>query len=386
MTGRVCFLFNHEDVHQIAHTLPVAQALAAADPKLLVTIAVSSDAQHATVVSMLGRPPSNLTLTQLTLNPAMEGLTNALSRIAPVRRLAILHAHRAYFQSFDALVVPEFTTTQLRSRWGLIHPKLICIPHGGGDRSVGFTDELRLFDLILVAGEKTRQRMLDRHPMLADQIKVCGYPKFDAMDLNRRPRLFDNDKPVVVYNPHFDPKLSSWYRFGPAILDYFAKQDRFNFVFAPHVMLFRKWLHGSLEHRHIRLRGDVPAQCLGLPHMLVDTGSPRSVDMTYTLAGDIYLGDVSSQIYEWIIRPRPAIFMNSHSAHWQDDPNYAHWHLGPVLSDVADLPAVLDMAVAAPGQFAAAQKAARDYTFSITQEPAAARCARAILDLLPQSP
>ncbi len=64
MTGRVCFLFNHEDVHQIAHTLPVAQALAAAEPQLLVTIAVSSEAQHATVVSMLGRPPQNLTLTQ----------------------------------------------------------------------------------------------------------------------------------------------------------------------------------------------------------------------------------------------------------------------------------------------------------------------------------
>lgn len=386
MTQRICFLFNHEDVHQIAHTLPVAQALAAANPAASIDIAVSSASQHTAVLNMLGELPANVTLTQLNLPPAVEGLTTLISRIAPVRRLAILRSHRAYFEGFDALVVPEFTTTQLRSRWGLTQPKLVCIPHGGGDRSVGFSDELRLFDLILVAGEKTRQRMLDRHPMLAPQIKVCGYPKFDAMDLNRRPRLFDDDKPVVVYNPHFDPKLSSWYRFGPAILNYFAQQSQFNFVFAPHVMLFRKWLHGSLEHRHLRLRGDVPASIMGLPHMLIDTGSSKSVDMTYTLAGDIYLGDVSSQIYEWIIRPRPAIFLNSHEAKWQDDPNYAHWHLGPVLSDMASLPAALAHATATPDAYAPAQQAARDFTFSMTDEPAATRCARAILDLLRQSP
>ena len=386
MTQRVCFLFNHEDVHQIAHTLPVAQALARAAPHVHVELAASSGAQHAAILDMLGNAPANLTLKLLTLGPVTELLTGALSRIAPVRRLAVLRSYRAYFESFDALVVPEFTTTILRSHWGLMKPKLVCIPHGGGDRSVGFTDELRLFDLILVAGEKTRQRMLDRHPMLAHQIKVCGYPKFDALDLDRRPRLFEDDKPVVVYNPHFDPRLSSWYRFGPAIIDYFAEQDQFNFVFAPHVMLFRKWLHGSLEHRHLKLRGTVREDVRALPHMRIDTGSTRSVDMTYTLAGDIYLGDVSSQIYEWIIRPRPAIFFNSHDADWQADPNYAHWHLGPVLTDVADLPDALRAAIDTPQAYAPAQSAAREATFSMAGTPAAPRCARAILDLLHQSP
>ena len=348
MTQRVCFLFNHEDVHQVAHSLPVARALAKLRPDVHVEVAVSSAAQDAAVRQLIGNEPSDarIVVTRLGLNPVMDVATSALSRIVPARRVAILARHLDYLKSFDVLVVPEFTSTLLKSRWQLDRPKLVCIPHGSGDRSVGFSDELRLFDLILVAGDKTRQRMLDRHPMMADRIKSCGYPKFETLNLNRKPKLFENDRPVVVYNPHFDPRLSSWYRFGQDVLRYFAGQDQYNLVFAPHVMLFRKLIHGSMEHRQLRWRGTVPAEMQKLPHILIDTGSARSVDMTYTLAGDVYLGDVSSQIYEWIIRPRPAIFLNSHDANWTEDPNYAHWNLGHVLDNLKALPEALAAASA----------------------------------------
>ncbi|MFM7028149.1 MAG: hypothetical protein ACKOXK_05680 [Chakrabartia sp.] len=380
MTKPVCFLFNHEDVHQIAHSLPVARALAQAHPALDIEIAVSTAAQRNAVSALLGDDAARLGLrvVELGLSPWMEGITSALSRIVPARRVAILSRHLAYLKGFDALVVPEFTSTLLRSRWQLTRPALICIPHGSGDRSVGFSDELRLFDLILVAGEKTRGRMLDRHPMLASRIKVCGYPKFDTLDLTRKPKLFNNDRPTVVYNPHFDPKLSSWYRFGPDVLRFFAEQDRYNLVFAPHVMLFRKLIHGSLEHRELKWRGSVPDRYRHLDHMMIDPGSTRSVDMTYTLAGDIYLGDVSSQIYEWIMRPRPAIFLKSHPVDWQHDANYGHWALGPVLDNVAALPATLDALTADATPYLAAQRAAAEATVATGPGTASARCAHAI--------
>ncbi len=384
MTQRVCFLFNHEDVHQVAHSLPVAHALAALRPDVHVEVAVSSEAQEAAVGKFLGNRPNeaSIRVTRLGLSPIMDAAASALSRIVPARRVAILARHLDYLKSFDVLVVPEFTSTLLKSRWQLDRPRLVCIPHGSGDRSVGFSDELRLFDLILVAGDKTRQRMIDRHPMMADRIKSCGYPKFDTLDLNRKPKLFANDRPVVVYNPHFDPRLSSWYRFGQDVLRYFAEQDRYNLVFAPHVMLFRKPLHGSMEHRELRWRGTVPAEVSAMPHMLIDTGSTRSVDMTYTLAGDIYLGDVSSQIYEWIIRPRPAIFLNSHAANWAEDPNYAHWHLGPVLDGVDALPAALAAASAPQDPFRPVQEAAREANFAQSDRSASQRCALEISQIL----
>jgi CDP-glycerol glycerophosphotransferase (TagB/SpsB family) len=236
--------------------------------------------------------------------------------------------------------------------------------------------------LILVAGDKTRQRMIDRHPIMADRIKSCGYPKFDTLDLNRKPKLFENDRPVVVYNPHFDPRLSSWYRFGQDVLRYFAEQDQYNLVFAPHVMLFRKLIHGSMEHRQLRWRGTVPAEMHRLPQILIDTGSTRSVDMTYTLAGDIYLGDVSSQIYEWIIRPRPAIFLNSHAANWAEDSNYAHWNLGPVLDNHKALPAALATASAPQDPFRTAQEAAREANFAQSDRSASQRCALELSQIL----
>ncbi len=384
MTKRVCFLFNHEDVHQVAHTLPVALELAGLNADVEVEIAVSTAEQATAVESLIqARPIANTPLVRrLELSALMELATSTLNRIVPARRIAMLRRHLDYFQSFDVLVVPEFTTTLLRSRWKLTGPLLVCIPHGSGDRSVGFSDELRFFDRVLVAGEKTRGRMLERHPMMADKIKVCGYPKFDAMDLTRKPRLFEDDKPVVVYNPHFDPLLSSWYRFGPQILDHFAAQTRFNFVFAPHVMLFRKLIHGSLEHRRLHIRRKVPQRFYDMPHMLIDTGSARSVDMTYTLAGDIYLGDASSQIYEWIIRPRPAIFLNAHDAKWQEDPNYAHWHLGQVINDPKQLEAALHPEAGELAYVLDRQKLACAKTFSFADTSASLRCATEIQVLL----
>ena len=49
----------------------------------------------------------------------------------------------------------------------------------------------------------------------------------------------------------------------------------------------------------------MPKQLLRAPNLRFDPGSPASTDMTYTRAADIYLGDVSSQVYEFIAEPRP---------------------------------------------------------------------------------
>jgi hypothetical protein len=64
-------------------------------------------------------------------------------------------------------------------------------------------------------------------------------------------------------------------------------------------MLFKKKLHVSLEYRTARLRPDLAPRWHEAANILIDTGSTRLVDMTYTLSADGYIGDVSSQIYEF---------------------------------------------------------------------------------------
>tara|TARA_R110001599_G_scaffold62343_4_gene173548 strand:+ start:50 stop:985 length:936 start_codon:yes stop_codon:yes gene_type:complete len=306
-----------------------------------------------------------------------------LGNMVPLSRLNGLKRSTELFRHFDALVVPETTTTFLKKKGQSDQPKLIYFPHGAGDRSIGFSQEIGLFDYVLLPGEKTRDRMLAAGVIRPDNHRVVGYPKFEAF-ANRPPvKLFDNDRPVVLYNPHFDPMLSSWFRFGEQILDYFASQNDYNLIFAPHVMLFQRKLLASVEHRILRFRQRIDPRFAALDHIHIDTGSSRSVDMTYTSAADIYLGDVSSQIYEYIEKPRPAIFLNSHDAKWQGNANYEHWTFGPVLDDLAGLGAALDAVSPLSDAYRQIQTAAFAYSFDMNGgNPPSQRAATAIAEFM----
>jgi hypothetical protein len=376
---KIGFLFNHDGTHQVPHTMPIAVALARRGVQVDV---LTSSVQQREVARALA--PSGLKIRFIDIGPGRisEALNQLLRHVAPYRRVAVLKANRALFEQFDALIAPETTTTLLRTRYRITSPKLVYVPHGAGDAAVGFQPPTRHFDLVLLSGDKVRRRMLSEGLVSAANSVVIGYPKFDNIDFQNRPKLFDNDLPTVLYNPHFNPRLSSWYDHGDAILDWFAGQSAFNLIFAPHVMLFKRTIQTSLVNRTTRVRPSVRARYRELPRVLIDTGSQRSIDMTYTRAADIYLGDVSSQIYEWCHRPRPAIFINVEAVQWQNDPNFAHWHLGEVIDGLAGLPAVLAEARRQPDRYAARQRQAFKETFHVSDESPAEKACDTILQFL----
>ena len=165
---------------------------------------------------------------------------------------------------------------------------------------------------------------------------------------------------------------------GLDVLEYFYNSKDYNLIFAPHVMLFKRRIHMTLEGMALRLRRDLPEKYRHCPHILVDTGSPASFDMTYTLAADIYLGDVSSQVYEFLVSPRPCIFLNAHRAQWQNDPNYAFWGFGPVVDDIPALDSALKGAIADQAAYKPVQERAIAATFDLQPAPSSARAADAI--------
>ncbi len=59
--------------------------------------------------------------------------------------------------------------------------------------------------------------------------------------------------------------------------------------------------------------------------------------------------------------------------------NFAHWQLGEVIDDVAQLPGALDRAMREPDAYRAAQERAFAATFSRTDVPASRRAAAAIV-------
>lgn len=302
------------------------------------------------------------------------------SRDAPLKVLRLGYWSRR-IRNADLIVTLERTSTILKRIPGRC-PPLIHIPHGAGDRAKGFEQRLRRFDHIIVAGAKDKRRMIadalgsDASISVSGSIKLSGVRRINRAN---QPALFRNDLPVVLYNPHFDDRLSSFAVHGRTIIETILATGRFNLIFAPHMRLFEGAGAANRADYYAYAKSD---RCI------VDLGSVRSVDMSYTDAADIYVGDVSSQIYEFLTRPRACIFVNSHQVDWAGDPDYAMWQFGDVIADPVKLIETLDAAPAQHHLYADRQREAVADALGIDTSPgedAADYAARIILSLLPTS-
>ena len=382
---RVGFLYNHEGVHQVCHSAIVIPQILRRHPDVHVSVLATSEALIEAVTDVTGPELiGRVEIIKLGRPAWRRKLAGIFDQFSPFSRLDHLFSNRTLFATFDALVVTESTSLFLKALRGLGHLRVIRIDHGAGDRAVGFTRAFSGNDLVLIAGRKQRERFRRLGYLRDDQMAVVGYTKFDAINADgpSAATLFPNNRPVVLYNPHPEPKLSSWYRMGLDVLDFFRANADYNLIFAPHVMLFRRRLHLSLESWAARLRRDLPTRFLECPNIHIDTGSAASVDMTYTLAADIYLGDVSSQVYEFLIKRRPCIFLNAHSARWRGDDNYAFWNFGPVLESVNDLDAALKDANSSHDRYRRDQDIGFEETFDHQSTASSVRAADAIAHFL----
>lgn len=385
---RIAFLYNHDAAHQVRHSAIVIPQILERHGDIDITVLGSSKDILSAVREVCGPDiESRIEIVELSRPKWRRFIGRILDGVAPFSRLDHLYSNRARFAPFDAVVVTEGTSLFLKKLRGLRDLKIIRVDHGAGDRAVGFQPSFGDNDLVLIAGSKQRDRFRSLGYLREDQMVVVGYTKFDAVDRAAKlPKLFPNDKPVVLYNPHPDPRLSSWYRMGLKVLDFFRQSTEYNLIFAPHVMMFKRRFHISLESWAMRLRRDLPARFKECPHIFIDTGSASSINMTYTLNADIYLGDVSSQVYEFLITPRPCIFLDAHATRWQDDPNYAFWRCGPVLNDISMLADALKNADGDQARFRPVQEEAFRATFDLQSTPASVRAADAIVGFLRNAP
>jgi hypothetical protein len=277
--------------------------------------------------------------------------------------------------SYDVVVSPDMDIQYLIDKCRLLpkRPWFFLTLHGLGDRPMdAFAKYMPNFDLIFLGGNKYLKRLINEGAADEEKCRIVGYPKFDLISA-KKPRLFSDDKPVVIYNPHFARAVSSWWVWGNDIIEYFYQQQKYNFIFAPHINLF---------NRRLKKR-DFPKKYLNAKHIIVDFGSEKSVDMTYTQAADIYLGDSSSQVYEFIRTPRPCLFLNPQQIDWRNQPHghFSSWQMGPVYENLNNLWKDFENGLE-HFPYAGIQKRLFEDTFSITTETAGARAAQAIKDFL----
>jgi len=282
--------------------------------------------------------------------------------------------HKAFILGYNALIFTDTNHGYLYSNCNSHNkPKFVYIKHGPSVGEYVLNDALNMFDLVLVSGLQSKNIFLENTILDKEKIKLIGYCKKEvAKKENNKKQFFKNGKEVVLYNPHFKKELSSWYKNGVEVLEYFYNQDEYNLIFAPHVNLFYKKGYAK--------ENEIDKKYYNSPNILIDLKSNNSVNMAYTLNSDVYLGDVSSQKLEFLLKPRPCIFINSHNNDWGNDTLYRNNELGKIVKNIDDLGELLSTKEEWQKGYLTNQKEIINYTFDIDLEKSS--CKRAMEEII----
>ncbi len=329
---KIAFLFLDE-IHHIFHFVTIATELSKQHHVKILTYPSTHELLYTTLDAIDNH---NVVVEQLKTK-AFRAFTDTLKKREFPRKLFWVKKNETYLlKEFDALVFTDYFHKYLLKKRGLKNsPKFIKLNHGTPGRQYAFNKNLNDFDFQTVLGE-FHFNQLKALNLLDKDHAIVGYPKLDVINFNNKNPFFNNNKPVVLYNPHFSPPLSSWHHMGLEILDFFYHQKDYNLIFAPHINLFKD--KGGAT------KSEISDKYFSAENIHIDLGSFKSVDMSYVINSDIYLGEVSSQVYEFITKARPCIFLNPTQVDYHNDYAFRFWKCGDVVQTIEALSTVLPLA------------------------------------------
>ena len=323
---KIAFLYVAEP-YQCYHVAAVSSALAQL-PNVSVTEFVSfpETAFHLDRIRHRNGLAGHIERGELKM-PVRASFLRRMRRLDAEREI-VMRANIERLEQFDAVVATEYSAGALREM-GLRKPALILIQHGAGDREVNDEHLIRQFDLSLVSGPKIAESFLAKKLATAAQTRIIGYPKFDAVEKQNVQKAVpaNSGRPIALYNPHYKKALSSYRTCLEPLVEAVNRLDRYDLLIAPHIKIFHKDF-GRRRRQFEKVVGD---------HVRLDAASSAMLDMTHTARASLYIGDVSSQVYEFLITPRPCIFLNPHKVEWRNNPHFRHWTLGDVVERAEDI-------------------------------------------------
>lgn len=376
---RVAMLYNAE-AYQLYHGASIGFALAERPGFSVATYYLDHHAPHhmERIRSAFDAPEQEMHA--LRQSRRTRFLKRVFRRFSLFKK-TVLRENLAELRQYDAILATENSAAALLDM-GLDtgpgkdgeRPRMLYTPHGFGDREVSFLPRIARFDFVLVAGRKTERRMLEAGLIRPGDYALTGMVKADvSARMGARWRSpFDAERPIVLYNPHRERTLTSRFAFMDPLIEGFGQDRAMNLIVAPHVKVFHRRTPEVLAAFRARGTGNV----------LCDPGSDFSVDGTYPAVAQVYVGDISSQVYDFLDRPKPCVFLNAHNIAWRDDPNFAHWHLGDVVDDPAQVMAAIRAAPERHALYREAQARAIAETLGDTSPGASERAADAIAAFL----
>lgn len=271
-------------------------------------------------------------------------------------RKSIFKKYKKVLEQQDVFISSLYNDLIIRE---VIAPKKIAMvytAHGPANGPYCFNDLVKQFDFFFCASKKEAEIRREMGQVKSNNYCVGGYLKLDAAQ-PKKLNVFHDDCEVVLYNPHWDKKLSSFFKYGFDILDFFKDHPKMNLIFAPHALLTKRNLL-------LRLRLKRYEKCTNI-HM--DFGSNRSHDFSYVKAANIYLGDVSSQALEFcLLEPRKCIFIDVNQ---NKGSHYISWGLGDVYYDGFNIANALNqMDASYDTDYKAKQKCIVEDVFTIPED------------------
>lgn len=326
MRRPIAFLFLGETL-LIPHLFPIVEALSEISGTDI-DLWTSTSLHEALLRSWI--PPNATSRIRIRHAPGFRHLPDGHDRNIHLRaKLPMLARLSRHLRKSEAVVCAEQTSLWLPMLLPSM-PPFVKTSHGVGSMSARDDRRRHVPALTLVPSERERQTYLDRN-MDPSRIFATGYIKSSFRQRTHSQLPFSDGRPVILYTPHWQPHRSSWPLWGRQIVDALAAQSEFNVVLAPHQRL--------VEHAP-ELR-DVLIAAASLPHVHCDIDSFATVDGSYTDACDLYLGDTSSQVVEFLTNPRPCVFLNPQGADWRNSPAFDQWHCGEVVECLEEvMPAV----------------------------------------------
>lgn len=365
MARRVAFLFLGETL-LVPHLWPIAEALAEAAPDLPIDLWVSTSV-HEEMLARWAVPHPAMRIRRAPCFRALPGLREGTNPTLPPK-LPMLARLAPRLIGTAIAVCAEQTSLWIPTVLPFHPTRFIKTSHGVGSMSARDDRRRRAATRMLVPSERERATYLQRG-FAPDRVIATGYVKAAFRQRTAARALFTEDKPILLYTPHWQRHRSSWWEWGREIVAMLAAQDRWNVILAPHQRLVEK----APEVRAVL--GDVA----NLPHIHCDWESFAMVDGSYTAAADLYLGDTSSQVVEYLARPRPCVFLNPQQIEWRATDDHDFWTCGDVVDDLAGLADALMTAPARHAAYVPVQQAFAAGSLGDTSGVAPRDCAGIIL-------
>jgi hypothetical protein len=367
----VAFLFLGETL-LVPHLYPIVEALAALAPDLAIDCWVSTSVHEGLLAGWLAeagitgrvqvrRVPGFRACPELRHgeNPPLPPKLPMLARLLP------------HLLGVKVAVCAEQTSLWLPTIVPFLKTRFIITAHGAGSINDRVDRRRDHAWLQLLPSDFEAEEMV-RCGKPADRVAVTGYVKAAFRHVTPARALFPDARPVIVYAPHWQRWRSSWWEWGRQIVAMLSEQDRWNVILAPHQRLPEK------DPEVVSIIRDAAR----LPHVHADHDSFAMVDGSYMAAANLYLGDTSSQVVEYLMRPRPCLFLNAQGIDWRATDDHGFWECGEVVDALAAVPAAIDRALAGHAAFEPVQRAFAAKVMGDTSPEAAARAAGFVLAAL----